>query len=346
MVSIIIAANNEEKHIVQRVHNLLKQNYPSKAMEIIVVSDGSTDSTNDLIEDLIHGQKSMNPDLKLISYTPRKGKAHALNLGFQSAKGEFLVFTDARQQFDSDATRQLIANFNDPEVGCVGGDLLLARKTASDVHESLGMYWGYEKWIRRKESKIDSSIGVAGAIYAIRKDLYEPIPPGTILDDVFIPMSIALKGYRVIVDETAIAYDSMITQSEMEFRRKVRTLMGNFQILTLLPELLSLKKNRLMVNFVTHKLLRLIVPYFLIIIFTLNLFMLDGIYYTFFLAQMFFYFLSLVGFILTYHKISIKLFSIPYTFVLFNCAAVYGFINFVRKNDRIWMPSSSYEKKY
>ncbi len=330
-VSVVIAAFNEEKNMGSRIENLLGQDYPPENMEVIVVSDGSSDRT----EEIVRSYESKN--VKLYALGERKGKAEALNYGVSKAAGEILVFADARQTLKIDAVKELVANLSDPAVGAVSGELFLTPADEGHMGRSIGMYWGYEKWVRKKESLIDSVVGVTGAIYAIRRDLYEPIPRGTILDDVLVPMRIALKGFRVVLDEAAQAYDSLVIRSEVELKRKIRTLMGNFQLLVLLPETLSVRKNRLFLYYVSHKLLRLLVPYFLISLFAANLFLHEGVYSLTLALQIFFYLSAFVGYLLNRQERQIKYFAFAYTIVLLNYAAVLGLISFIKKNEEVWV---------
>jgi cellulose synthase/poly-beta-1,6-N-acetylglucosamine synthase-like glycosyltransferase len=332
----VIAVHNEEKHIQKKINNLLNQKYPNDLFEIIVISDGSTDSTNDLMKRIFKSRETLKPKINFVVYERRRGKAYALNQGVRCAKGEILVFTDARQEFDSFALCELVANFNDPQVGAVTGELFLGETSKGGVHKAVELYWDYEKWIRRMEGNIDSVVGVTGAISAVRKSLYEPMPFGTILDDLFIPMSVVMKGFRVVFDDQAKAYDNQLIESKSEFRRKVRTAMGNFQVIQLLPGILSIRKNRILISFVSHKLFRLLIPYFLMAIFVLNWLKLEGIYSIVFAGQLAFYILALTGILVSANKVVFKLISVPYTYIVLNCAAVWGFIAFLRKDKSVW----------
>ncbi|MHA1942405.1 MAG: glycosyltransferase family 2 protein [Candidatus Hodarchaeales archaeon] len=331
-VSIIIAALNEEKYIKRKIDNLLNQDYPGNMTEIIVISDGSVDNTENIVKSF---QKS-NSNIRLYSFPKRKGKASALNIGVSKARGEVVVFTDSRQIFKVDAVRELVANFNDPSVGAVGGAVFLVYRSDSRVVEPLNYYWNYERWIRKFENKIDSAIGVSGAIYAIRKDLFEPIPEKTILDDLLIPMKIVFKGYRVVYDGNAIAYDDASIDSKIELGRKIRTLSGNFQLLSLLPGILSFKKNRLFFNYLSHKITRLIAPVCFITLFLSNLGLAKGFYLYTLAVQALFYSVAILGFFIELNENKHKYLFIPYTFLILNYAACIGFFNFIRKKEDVW----------
>jgi biofilm PGA synthesis N-glycosyltransferase PgaC len=247
-VSIIIAARNEAARLPARIANLLASDYPVNRLQIIVASDGSTDATPAAI-------KKFGSAVELVT-VPRSGKAAALNAAVQHARYPILVFADARQRFAGDAIRRLVSHFHDPQVGAVSGELVLDCETsvsASSIGEGVGAYWKYEKWLRRGEAVVGSTLGVTGAIYAMRRWLWQPLPAETLLDDVLGPMRVVLRGYRVTFDSFARAFDETARSASAETRRKVRTLAGNFQLLAQEP-----------LQLVSHKVARLLVPYALI----------------------------------------------------------------------------------
>jgi len=258
-VSVIVAARNEARRLPARVRNLLEQDYPGP-VEIIVVSDGSTDGTRSAVA-------PYRQSLRLIEL-PQGGKPTAVNAGVQAATGDILVFADARQRFATDAIRHLVANFSDPVVGGVTGELVLETPGDADdstISEGVGLYWHYEKWLRRHESRVASTLGATGAIYALRRSLWRPLPAETLLDDVLAPMRVVLAGYRMVFDDEAKAFDRPEADSATESRRKTRTLAGNYQILTLEPRLLVPFGNPVWGQYVSHKLGRLVVPWALIV---------------------------------------------------------------------------------
>ena len=263
-VSIIVAARNEGPRLTARVRNLLALDYPAGRRQIIIVSDGSTDDT-------VRVLAPFRGRLDVIAIAP-SGKAAALNAGVTHAAHEILVFTDARQSFAPDALRALVAPFADPNVGGVSGELVLdseARRAGDPpVSAGIGVYWRFEKWLRRHESAIGSLIGATGAIYALRRSLWRPLPPETILDDVLAPMRAVLAGRRVVFTDRAKAFDATVASSRAESRRKVRTLAGNVQLLWLEPRLLVPFLNPIWLQFYSHKLGRLAVPYALLALMT------------------------------------------------------------------------------
>jgi biofilm PGA synthesis N-glycosyltransferase PgaC len=260
-VSVIVAAHNEGARLPARVANLLDQIYPGP-LEVIVVSDGSTDHTHAALARFSNRVRSIE--------LPRGGKPLALNAGAEAAAGEILVFADARQRFTPDAIRELVSNFDDPDVGGVTGELILDCELQpgaldSSIAEGVGLYWKYEKWLRRHESRVRSTLGATGAIYAVRRSLWQPLPASTLLDDVLAPMRVVLAGKRIVFEERARAFDRVAPDGIAESRRKTRTLAGNYQILMLEPRLLLPIVNPVWIQYASHKIGRLLVPWALLV---------------------------------------------------------------------------------
>jgi poly-beta-1,6-N-acetyl-D-glucosamine synthase len=298
-LSILVAARNEAGRLPSRIANLLDLTYPGRR-EIIVISDGSTDNSAAAVHSFLSG-KSTSAPVRVIEI-PAGGKPRALNAGVAAAAGDILVFADARQRFAADALVHLIANFDDPRVGGVTGELLLdcenaAAANGSTVADGVGVYWRYEKWLRRKESAIWSTLGATGAIYALRRSLWKPLPPDTLLDDVLAPMRAVLAGYRIVFEEHARAFDRVSPNGAAESRRKTRTLAGNYQILAQEPSLLVPVLNPVWLQYVSHKFGRLLVPWALLALFvsTVVLAETSWIFASALAAQLGFYGLALGG---------------------------------------------------
>ena len=326
-VSIIIAARNEEVNLPAKLKNLSQLEYPPDRIQIVIASDGSTDGTNAI---LLEQSERVVPVLLGRSV----GKASALNEAVRRATGDLLVFLDVRQSVDSDAVSELASCFADPRVGAVSGELLLETSSGKPSETALGIYWKIEKAVRKLESGTGSVVGVTGAIYAIRRELYVEIPEGTILDDVFVPMNVVRLSRRVVFEPAAIARDQIFTHKGKEFSRKVRTLSGNYQLLRLAPWLLS-TANPLLFRFISHKLLRLLVP-LLLAGMLVACFLIQGTFYRVaFCLQICFYGLALLGSLKPSAR-RFKVIAIPNTFVMLNAAAARAFYNFVRGRDGLW----------
>lgn len=253
-VSVIMAVHNGALLLRDQIKHIasLDQRY---VREVIVVSDGSSDGTAQILSEI------SDPRFKTIVLAEQGGKATALNHGITVATGEILLFVDIRPTIAEDAVAQLLSNFADPSVGCVAGELVL-NSAGHDAAASAvsGVYWKYEQWIRNCEAAWDSPVGVYGGFYAARRELVTKYPAGIILDDMFQPLAIVRQGYRSVLDRSAFVMDRWPEKVTGEFQRKVRTLAGNYQLISLAPWVLSWK-NRLWLQLVSHKLLRLVVPY-------------------------------------------------------------------------------------
>lgn len=327
-VSIVIAARNEEARLPAKLENLRRLNYPPEQIQIIVASDGSTDRTAGILREQANRVVSVILD-------ESRGKANALNEAVKLATGDILVFMDARQTVDANAVSELAACFADPEVGAASGELLLETAPGLRSADALGIYWKIEKVVRKLESASGSVVGVTGAIYAIRRELYREIPQGTLLDDVFVPMNVARTGKRVIFQPSAIARDQLFSEKGREFSRKVRTLTGNYQLLRLAPWLLS-PANPLLFRFVSHKLLRLLVPLLLILMLVASALSSGPFFRGVFWLQALFYILAILG-TLSPSTRRFKPVAIANTFVMLNAAAALAFYNFAAGRNKVWV---------
>jgi len=328
-VSIVVAARNEAPRLPARIRNLLDQAYPGPC-EILVVSDGSTD-------DPASALAGFGAAVRVIELDPG-GKPVALNAGAAAATGEILVFADARQRFAPGALVELVANFADASVGGATGELVLdcehERANDGGVGEGIGLYWIYEKWLRRNESRVWSTLGTSGAIYALRRSCWSPLPAGTLLDDVLAPMRAVLDGCRIVFDEHAVAYDRASGDAAAESRRKTRTLAGNYQILVQEPRLLLPFVNPVWIQYVSHKIGRLLVPWALIALFvaTLNIAPAHPLAAGVLALQGIFYGLAIAGALFHARE---RLTRVAFTFVMMNVSAVAG-LAALRRGREVW----------
>lgn len=258
-VSIVLAVHNGAALLPRKIEHLLGLDYPD-IKEIIIVSDGSTDATAELLA------LERHPRLTAVILAEHSGKAVAVNAGVAKATADVILFVDIRPEIAPGAIQQLVSNFADPKVGCVAGELILRTGSHDEASAAVsGVYWRYEKWIRTCESICSSPVGVYGGFYAIRRELAVPQPAGVILDDMFQPLSIIRQGYRSVLDVHAYVYDIWPRKIGEEFHRKVRTLAGNFQLFRLAPWTLS-PSNPVFFQLVSHKVMRLVAPYLLILL--------------------------------------------------------------------------------
>lgn len=327
LVTIVVAVRNGAELLRRRVENLLAQETGSAKIEVIIVLNGCTDGSDGVARELA----SSDPRIRVLTSDGESGKAGALNVAAAAAEGDFLVFTDVRQTFAPDAVRRLLEPFADPSVGAVGGRLVIDRADRSV--EGVRSYWKLETQLRRAESRTGSVVGLSGSIYALRRDLFRPLPPNLILDDVLIPMRVALAGMRVVLQESAVAFDTPSATQALEYRRKVRTLAGNLELLRVLPELLIPGRNPLFARFVSHKLLRLVSPFcFLGMLITAGV-MAGPLYQAVFWGSLLVYGLGVAGLLLPLPGL-----SLPSAFVMIHVAIFAAFLRFREDAGSLWAP--------
>ncbi len=329
-VTVVVAAYNEADRIAARIENLLSLDYPVDRLEIVIASDGSTDGT-------VAAARRFEPRVRVEAFPVRRGKPAVLNDVVPAARGEIVVLADARQRFDRRALVALVASFADPAVGAVSGELMLVNAGESEpAVDGTAIYWDYEKHIRWAESRVDSTVGVTGAIYAIRRGVFEPIPPATILDDVIVPMRIARRGFRVLFEPRAVAFDERAATANQEFARKVRTLGGNFQMFASERWLLSPRQNRLWWQTISHKGLRLVLPVCYLTAFVSNVLLFDRPFYWWTMAgQGAFVLAAAAGAAWPGFRRAVPGAAVPYAICFLTWATVVGFARFVTGRQRV-----------
>jgi poly-beta-1,6-N-acetyl-D-glucosamine synthase len=336
IVAVIIAAKNEENKIRKRILNLIQQDYPEDKLQILVVSDGSTDSTANIVRDLAKEKCIHSINLRVIECHPSAGKPTALNKGVELTLGEFIVFADARQTFSKNAIKNLISNFSDSNVGCVSGELVFISNENLDLKIEMGAYWKYEKFIRTMESNSGSVMGATGAIYAIRRSLYSELPQRILLDDVLTPLKILSQGYRVILDNSAQAFDIISENVEQEWNRKVRTLAGNWQLLSYMPSMFNPIQYSWLWRFFSHKIARLLVP-FLLVSLLLSSLLAEGILFKLFAIGQIAFYLMALSFVFNTTARQNPVIKLCYFFCVMNIAAFWGFVMWsTGRCDDIW----------
>lgn len=341
-LTIIIAAYNEEKIINDKIKNTIELDYPQDKLEIIVASDASTDSTNEIVKKYEKAENDMNRSRVVLNLqTERKGKSTILNdTVLRVAKGEIVIFTDATTFLKEDAIKKLVRNFSDVSIGAVCGKLSFVNQEDSSISKNEGFYWRYEEFLRKNESQIGVLPFVSGAFYGIRKHLYTPVKEG-LPDDSVSPLSVYKNGYRVVFEEEAIAYEEMASTTEGEFRIKSRGAVRELGAILSFKELLNpFKYPMLSWVLFSHRLLRWSVGFFLIGIFLTNLMLLSSYIYRITLwCQIVFYSLALIGYLFTKGLRNWKIFALPFYFCLVNIAAMWGIIQFLfGKKTSVWEP--------
>jgi poly-beta-1,6-N-acetyl-D-glucosamine synthase len=312
-VCILIAVHNEAHRLLPKIENLRQLDYPPQAVRILFVSDGSSDDTN--------ARLAATPGVEYAIVPERRGKAHALNVGMQRVHEDVVVFTDVRQMLVPAAIKHLIATLMQPGIGAVSGELV-HRDAATRQAARIGLYWRYEKVIRKAESRLHSTAGVTGALYAMRAGDVVRLPEDALLDDFEMPIAVLRKGLRVLFEPRAVMYDELQPESAGERRRKIRTLAGNYQSFARNPWLFAPWRNPIWWQFLSHKAFRLLVPYALPIVLATS-WLLGGAYRAFGLLQLAGYGLALLG-LASKPLREQRLISFIVVFVELNWAAVLG----------------------
>jgi len=327
-VAVIVAVHNGESYIQKKLKSLLSQDYPQEKISIIFSSDGSSDNTVNILESY--------PMISLIKAEVRQGKAAALNHAVASTDAEVIVFTDVRQRLSSNAIFQLVTRLSNENVGAVSGELLL-EENGNVSSAQLGLYWRYEKMIRKAESKLHSVPGVTGALYAIYRCDYPQLNENTLLDDFEVPIAIIRKGKRVIFEPSAIAYDKVSESLAVEKKRKIRTIMGNYQSFGRNPWLFSPRLNPIFWQFISHKVCRLIVPYCLLMMLFIPLFIGGPVYQGVFLLQIIFYSVAFLSKSIKSSGLLSKILSFSHVFLMMQVTVVIALYKYcVGQADAKW----------
>jgi glycosyltransferase involved in cell wall biosynthesis len=332
-VSVILAVHNGERYLARKLDSILALTYPGEKREILVVSDGSTDRTDSIAAS--YAQRGVR-----LLRVGQGGKALALNAGIAGSRHEVLVFTDVRQTLAPDSLALLVENLSDPAVGAASGELVI-RKGNSSEEASVGLYWRYEVWIRRRLSAIDSIFGATGAYYALRREHAVPIPANTLLDDVYLPLAAFFRGYRLVLDSRVHMFDEP-TRLDDEFWRKVRTLAGNYQVMKAYPRLLLpgwLGGNRMWLHFASYKLARLLVPFLLPVVLITSLGLPPAWRTAALAAQTAFYGMAALDLLLPEGGSAKRLTSVARTFVTLMAASACAVVILFSPSARLWRPT-------
>ena len=335
-VSILISAFNEEKVIADRIENIAALDYDFTKLELLIGSDQSSDGTNEILLQL----KKKYSWLNVFFFDQRRGKAAVLSDLMNSARYELLVFTDANSEFERSAVKRLVQGFADQDVGGVCGRLIL-RETNQHRFKSIEekKYWEYETFIKKSEGKCGILIGANGGIFAVRKSLFQSFPPAAVTDDLYITLSVLMKGRKFIYEEDAIASEDLPEELFSEFRRKIRFAATNYQTLAYVKGLFFNRNVLLSFAFWSHKIIRWFFPFILVGLMATNIALRsESEFYSVMLdAQLIFYGIGLIGYLFSLVKIRISIFSGIYFFILSNAALLIGFVRFAQgRQSTIW----------
>jgi cellulose synthase/poly-beta-1,6-N-acetylglucosamine synthase-like glycosyltransferase len=315
-ITFVIPAYNEEEHLPAKIANLRQTAYPREKLQVLFLSDGSTDGTNTLLKSI------SDPCVEIVLLQGRSGKPTVLNRGVELAKHNILVFSDASTLFAPNAVLNLVRHFSDPKIGAVCGSVQFLGSQESEQTE--GVYWRFERVLRLMESRMGATINASGAIYALRKECFSPLRPVDLIDDFLIPMNARKLGYRVIEDPEAVATEFAAENVKGEFTRRARLAVGSFRALGRI-ELASLR-GFTGFAFFSHKLLRWLVPFFLIAMLVGNALLLGGSTYRSILgAQALFYIWASLGFIFHEHMKKVRYSLLAYFLLTVHLAFLVGF---------------------
>lgn len=334
-VSLFIPAYNEEKVIKTKINNSLGLQYPQNKIEIVVASDGSTDDTNKIAS-------TFGDQITFFEYSERGGKTNLINKTIPKLNGEIIIFSDASAILEQNALHKLIRHFRDDKIGCVSGQYKLGKGNSTSSSTGESIYWRYETTIKSCESKFYSILGAHGALYAIRAELFEPLPPNAINDDYILPMLAVKHGFRAIYEEKAIANEIVHASIKGEVTRRRRISVGNFQQLFILKSLLNPFRGKIAFEFISHKLLRSFAFVFMVLLFLLNLFLHTPLFLSLLIFQIFFYVTGLLMYLFKIKECRIKLFTIPFYIFIINYSSYLGFVEFLKGNEEtLWEKSTN-----
>ena len=334
-VTILIAAFNEEGCIEKTIKNKLELDYPKEKMEIIVISDESTDKTDELVN------KYKSYGVKLLRQEPRAGKTSALNMAVTQAKGEIMIFSDANSIYAHDALKKIVRNFNDPDVGYVSGKMIYINPGRSTIGDGCSAYMKYENLLRRFETKSGSIVGVNGGIDGVRKELYRPMTSDQ-LPDFVLPLKVIEQGFRVVYESEAILKEQSLSAPEDEYRMRVRVSLRALWALSDMYRLLSMKEFKLFAwQLWSHKVLRYLCFVFLMVAYLTNWALwYEGLFYKlFFIVQSVAYLGAVISLVLDKKGYKSKALYFLHYFVLLNLASGHAFIKFIfRQKQVVWTP--------
>lgn len=333
-VSFVVPCYNEMDVLPEKIKNCLELDYPSNKIEIIFITDGSSDKSAEYI--------SQFSNVKLLHQDQRKGKSAAENRAVQHCSGEIIIFSDANTILPADAVKKLIRHYINPVVGAVSGEKRIAQNSIENAAGAgEGFYWKYESMLKRFDARLFTVVGAAGELFSFRRHLFKPLEEDTILDDFVLSLRITQAGYRVLYDPSATALETSSANSKEELKRKIRICAGGWQAMHRLSSLFNVFKHPVLTfQYISHRVLRwTLAPLFLLLAFPLNIILAseNSFYGAILQMQVAFYIFAVFGYLLEKKEIKFKPFFIPYYFVMMNYAALAGFFRFLKGNQSaVW----------
>jgi len=321
-LTLVVASYNEADIMREKIQNTLELNYLEQKLNLLFITDGSSDGSERIIEEF--------PQIKVMHSPERRGKIHAIHRAMKEVQTDVVVFTDANTFLNTDSLINIARHYADPSVGAVSGEKRVKVDSEADATAGEGFYWKYESKLKQWDSELYSVVGAAGELFSIRRHLYEPVSSDTVLDDFMISMLIAQKGYRIVYEPDAYAVEESSANIKEELKRKVRIAAGGIQSILRLNKLFNpIKHPVLTFQYISHRVLRwTITPFLMILVFFLNILLVnqtdDVVYQLLMCGQVMFYGTALIGYLLEQRKMKIKLFFVPYYFCIMNYAVVAG----------------------
>ncbi len=342
-VTLVIAAYNEAEYMGAKIRNCLELDYPASLLRILFVTDGSTDSTPELVQ--------AQPRLNLLHQAARLGKTAALNRAMEQVDTPLVIFSDANTLLNPQAVRLIVRHYQDPGVGGVAGEKkVVGPETRTGAGSGEGLYWKYESWLKQMDSRVGSVVGAAGELFSIRTSLFEPVAPGTILDDFVISLRVAVRGYRIAYEPQAFALEAPSASIREEQKRKVRIAAGGFQAMWMLKDLFVIYRHPMLsFQYISHRVLRwTLTPIALPVALLCNIILAAGrpgpVYDWLLALQLAFYWISIAGGYLAGRSIRNRFLFVPYYFLFMNYSVYLGFFRFLRGRQTVIWEKAAREK--
>lgn len=332
-VTLLVAAFNEEDYIREKIENSFSLDYPKSKLQFLFVTDGSNDRTPAIVQEY--------EEIKLLHQTQRQGKIAATERAMQFVETDFVVFTDANTILNKDAIKKMVRHFKSDRVGAVAGEKrILQGSTEEAIGAGEGIYWKYESTLKKWDSELCTVVGAAGELFAIRTSIFEAVPKDSIIEDFYMTLRIAQRGYKVVYEPEAYALEEPSASVSEELKRKIRIAAGGIQSIMRLKPLLNLfRYGWLSFEYISHRVLRwTLAPLALPLIIAINfLLALIGppVYLVIFTLQAAFYLAAWAGYVLEKQQIKVKALFIPYYFSMMNYAVYKGMIRYKKGQQSV-----------